>query len=87
MTLGKGALGSGDQGQDGFVGCQGRTQQVAGAGLHERETGARTPVSGTCEILKPVANPKESTSEPAAELLQETLSLTCSRGDVRAAIL
>lgn len=47
VTLGKEALGSGDQGQDGFVGCQGRTQQVAGAGLHEREVGARTPVSGT----------------------------------------
>lgn len=37
MTLGKEALGSSDQGKDGFVGCQGRTQQVAGAGLHERE--------------------------------------------------
>lgn len=36
-TPGKEALGSGDQGKDGFVGCQGRTQQVAGAGLHERE--------------------------------------------------
>lgn len=68
MTLGKEALGSGDQDMDGFVGCQGRTQQVAGAGLHEREAGARTPVS-----VKPVANPKESTLEPAAELLQETL--------------
>lgn len=37
MTLGKETLGSSDQGKDGFVGCQGRTQQVAGAGLHERE--------------------------------------------------
>lgn len=37
VTLGKEALESGNQGKDGFMGCQRRTQQVAGASFHERE--------------------------------------------------
>lgn len=65
------ALGSGDQGKDGLVGGQGRTQQVqAGAGLREREAGARPPVSGSWRDREASANPEESTLEPAAALLQ-----------------
>lgn len=61
------ALGSRDQGKDGFVGGQGRTQQVqAGAGLREREAGARTPVSDSWRDREA----EESTLEPAAGLLQ-----------------
>lgn len=48
-----------------------RLVQVCMRGRHE----PGPPVLGSWQIMKPVANPEESTLEPAAELLQETLSL------------